>query len=289
MPPTPDPDDWTARGRDALAAYAEPLLRAVAARLMKPRTNQPIDELLDKSIATLTNPPVIDRRIKDLPPAARKLLALVGLSRRPRWKVGHLIPLLAAIGHVEGFTPVQAALEAGLLFPERAPDSPPLEDFAAWLGQAGTLAATVFVHPAVAARARGEDLGLPDLASDDVPAEGSPRTADGLEWPLRLAAVWQQVHAGPVRLTQANTLFKRDQPRLQTDEVLGGPPTDQLAPVPDPGILALFWAAAAGLLEEHDGELRAAAFPPAWDAGLVPVLVSLFAALPDLEAWDPLV
>src|SRR5207248_6473041 len=92
-----------------------------------------------------------------------------------------------------------------------------------------------------------------------------------------------------VRLTQANTLFKRDQTRLQTDEVLGSPPTDQLAPVPDPGILALFWAAAAGLLEEHDGELRAAAFPAAWDAGLVPVLVELFAALPDLEAWDPLV
>ena len=64
MPPTPDPPDWTARGRDALAAYAGPLLRAVAARLVKPRTNQPVDELLDKSAATLTNPPVIDRRIK---------------------------------------------------------------------------------------------------------------------------------------------------------------------------------------------------------------------------------
>ena len=288
MPPTPDADDWTARGRDALAAYAEPLLRAVASRLVKPRTNQLVEELLDKSLATLTNPPVIDRRIKDLPPAARKLLALVGLSRRPRWKVGHLITLLAALGHAEGFAPVQAALEAGLLFPERSPGAPPLNDFAAWLGHAGTLTATVFVHPAVAARARGEDLGLPDLASGDREVAGPPRTADGLEWPLRLAAAWQQVHAGPVRLTQASTLFKRDQTRLQTDDVLGGPPTDQLAAVPDPGILALFWAAAARLLQEHDGELRAAAFPPAWDAGLVPVLVSLFAALPDLEAWDPL-
>ena len=241
--------------------------------------------MLDKSAAALSNPPVIDRRIKDLPPAARKLLALVGLSRRSRWKVGHLITLLASVGHAEGFAPVQAALEAGLLFPERPADGRPLDDFAAWLGQGGTLAATVFVHPAVAARARGEELGLPDLTSDE---RGTARVADGLEWPLWLAAAWQQVHAGPVRLTQANTLFKRDQTRLQTDEVLGSPPTDQLAPVPDPGILALFWAVAAGLLEEHDGELRAAPFPDAWDAGLFPVLVSLFAALPDLEAWDPL-
>src|SRR5436190_65910 len=103
------------------------LATEVAGRLVKPRTNQPVAELLDRSAAALTNPPVIDRRIKDLPPAARKLLALVGLSRRPRWKVGHLITLLASLGHAEGFAPVRAALEAGLLFPERPADGRPLD------------------------------------------------------------------------------------------------------------------------------------------------------------------
>src|SRR5439155_27052262 len=131
----------------------------------------------------------------------------------PRWMVGHLISLLAALGHTEGFVPVQAAIEAGLLFPEVNPLAPPVADFAAWLGSNGTLAAGVFAHPTVAARARGEDLGLPDLSDPETPAGDAPRVADGLEWPLRLAAVWQQVGAGPVRLTQANTLFKRDQTR----------------------------------------------------------------------------
>ena len=46
MPSFSEPDDWTARGRDALSRYAEPLLRAVAARLVRPRTNQPVEELL---------------------------------------------------------------------------------------------------------------------------------------------------------------------------------------------------------------------------------------------------
>src|SRR4051794_8348750 len=98
MPPIPEPEDWSARAREALSRYAEPLLRSVTAKLIKPRTNQPADDLLDKAAATFTNPPVIDRRIKDLPPAARKLLALIGLSRQPRWRVGHLITLVTALG-----------------------------------------------------------------------------------------------------------------------------------------------------------------------------------------------
>jgi hypothetical protein len=287
MPTSPDSDDWSARAHAALIGYAEPLLRAVAGRLVKPRTQVPVEELVEKAVAALQNPPVVDRRVKDLPPAARKLLAVIGRSRQPRWKVGHLIALLSALGHVEGFAPVEAALDAGLLFPEPHPNAPPVADFAAWLGSAGSMAATVFVHPAVAARARGEDLELPDLSTASPPVAVTPRVADGLEWPLRLAALWQQVGAGPVRLTQANLLFKRDQTRLQGDEVLGAPLADGLAAVPEPGVLALFWAAAAGLLDRGPEELRAAAFPPEWDAGLTPVLVRLAAALPHVEAWDP--
>src|SRR5579871_2884872 len=153
MAPTPDPVDWTARARDALARYDEPLLRAVAARLVRPRTQQPAEELIEKSVATLANPPVIDRRIKDLPPAGRALLAAIGLSRQPRWRVGHLINTLAALGHPADFTPIQAVLDEGLLFPEVNPLAPPVADFAAWLGSNGTLAAGVFAPPAVAARA----------------------------------------------------------------------------------------------------------------------------------------
>jgi hypothetical protein len=286
-PNPPDPIDWPDRARYTLSRYDEPLLRAVAARLIKPRTNQPVDELLDKSVAALANAPVVDRRVKDLPAPSRALLAVIGLSRQPRWRVGHLINVLAALGHPAEFAPIQAAMEAGLLFPEVNPLAPPVADFASWLGSNGTLAAGVFAHPTVAARARGEDLGLPDLSDPEAAAGGAARVADGLEWPLRLAAVWQQVGAGPVRLTQGNTLFKRDQTRLQADEVLTAPPADQLAVVPEPGVLALLWSEATELLEETDGELRAAPFPVTWDVGLIPTLVDLFAALPRLEAWDP--
>jgi hypothetical protein len=291
MPPTPESDDWSARARDALSRYAEPLLRAVAGKLVRARTNLPVEDLLDKSVATLANVPVIDRRIKELPPASRKLLALIGLSRQPRWKVGHLLALLAALDHSDGFAPLEAALQAGLLYPDLNPHAPPIDDFPAWLGQAGAIASVVFAHPGVAGRARDEDLELPDLAEASGSAGASPsqgRIADGLDWPLRLAAVRQQVHASPVRLTQANTLFKRDLNRLQADELLNAPAADQLAAVPEPGVLVLSWAVASGLLQETDGELRAVPFPAEWEAGLFSVLTRLFSALPNLEVWDPL-
>ena len=286
MPPS-DPVDWSLRCRDTFGRYAEPLLRAVAAKLIKPRGNQPVEELLEKSVAALTNPPVVDRRIRDLPEPARKLLAIVGLSRQPRWKVGHLLTLLSALGHAEGFAPIASILENGLLFPVLPDGLPPLDDFNAWLGNTGTIAAEVFAHPAVVLRARSEQLGLPAITPADATG-GYPRSADGLDWLLRLAAVRQQVDAGPVRFTQANTLFKKDLIRLQTDEVLSAPPADHIGELRDAGVLALLWAHAAGLLGENAGELQAMAFQSVWEGGLSAVLTELFAAFWRVEAWDPL-
>ncbi|HSQ57646.1 MAG TPA: helicase-associated domain-containing protein [Gemmata sp.] len=281
MLPHPSDEDWSVRCRDAITRYAEPLVRSVAARLIRPRVNQPVEELIAKSVATLGNPPVIDRRIRDLPEASRKLLAIIGLSRQPRWRVGHLLAFLAALGHSEGFAPVADALAAGLLFPNLPPDSPPLTDFA--------LIATgeVFAHPAVSSRARGEDLGFPDLSAGR--EDRSPvRQSDGLDWLLRLAAAWQQVHATPVRFTQTNTLYKKDLTRFQTDDVLASAPADLNVRAADAGVLALYWASAAGLLAERGGELSADPFHPKCEESLAKVLTELFAALWRVEEWDPL-
>lgn len=280
-------DIWTDRTRDALTRYTEPLLRDVAGRLVKFRTPLPPDELVEKSLGTLGNPPVIDRRLKELPDAPRKLLAVIGQSRRPTWKVGHLLTLLASVGHPDGFEPVQTLLNAGLLYPDVTSDSPEVEDFGAWFARAGNVHATVFVHPSVAIRARGEDAGFPNLESAD-PMPGAARQADGLDWPLRLAVAWQQVLTTPARLTQGNALFKRDLGRLQADEVLIAPAFDQLVSIPDPGVLAFFWAVAAGLVKHTDIEHTAAPFPETWETKPAPAVIDLWAGLSAVEPWDPL-
>src|SRR5207302_4538431 len=125
----------------------------------------------------------------------------------------------------------------------------------------------VFAHPLVAARALGEDLGLPSLAVEA--AAGPELEADGLEWPLRLAVLWQQVAAAPLRRTQGGDFFKRDLDRLRADPLLNAPPVEGLAEVPDAGLLAIALATLEGIVRE-EGELRAGRLPEAWDEGLTP-------------------
>ncbi len=297
--------DWSGRCRDTLTRYEEPLLRAVAEKLVRPRTKLPSAELVEKIVTTLTNAPVIDRRLKELPPAARRILAILGCSRQPCWKIGHLLTILAAFDHHDGFTPVQSLLEAGLLFPVLEATTAPVSDFTTWYGAAGMNAARVFTHPQVAARSRTDAWEWPRdptdaslaVTEDQPPAAAAAaaptppdavRHADGWEWPLRLAVVWQQVHAEPVRLTQSGTLFKRDLQRLQTDAVLTAAPVEQPVSVSDAGVLALLWAQAAGLVEERSATLDATAFPAVWAGPLGPLLSELFAALWLVDAWEPL-
>src|SRR5690242_5677073 len=95
---------WAEPVRRTLQLYDEPLLRRCLGRLTRARVLTTPEELVEKAIAALDNPVTVDRRLKELPPAARRLLALVGFSRQPRWPVGPLLLALSALGHDEGLT-----------------------------------------------------------------------------------------------------------------------------------------------------------------------------------------
>ncbi len=110
--------------------------------------------------------------------------------------------------------------------------------------------------------------------------------ADGLEWPLRLAVLWQQVAGAPLRRTQQRDFFKRDLERLRSDPLLAGAPADNLGDLADPGLLAVALALGQGLIQDKDGELLAGFFPPAWQEGLPAMLASLWTALLHLDTWN---
>jgi hypothetical protein len=282
-----DADVWSGLMRQALGRYDEPLLRQVAAKLVRPRNQWPADELIDRAAATVTNPAVIDRRLSELEPAARRLLALLAQSRQPRWRLGNLVELVFALGEsAEPFRPILALFEMGLLYPDPAAlgSANRLKSFEQLIGLAsGGL--TVFAHPAVAARTLGEPPDLPVLP-DVAPAPASVREADGLEWPLRLSALWQLVSAAPLRRTQGGAFFKRDLDRLRGDPVLATAPDDSLAELPDPALLAVALAEAEGIIRDCDGELCAGPLPPSWDDGLPRALESQYAGLFRLDSWD---
>lgn len=307
-----DPAYWSELQRQTLACYDEALLRQVAARLVKPRNQWPVEDLLERGAATIANPVVIDRRLQELTPPARRVLALIGHSRQPYWQLGNLVELTIALGHGDGLQPVLELLEAGLLYPSlhcageklgvNGAPGKKIKSFEQWMGAPGPTGLLVFVPPQIAARALGEDLGLPDLSMEEQSrdrkgAEASPAPlrsrlgfteADGLEWLLRLAVLWQQVIGAPLRRTQQGGFFKRDFERLQQDTLLNTAPTDRLVDVPDVAFLAIALAEQEGMLEEIEGELRAASLPPAWDKGLTAALESLWIDLTRLSTWNPL-
>lgn len=277
-------DGWSSRLRATLQAYDEDLLRRVAAKLFKPRNQWPAEELIERSLATFDNAAVIDRRLKELEPAERRVLALIAHSRQPRWDLGNLIFLLMSLGHAEGLPPILSLLEAGLLHPFLPDGLARLKSFEQWLGQAGNGGLSVFAHPAVTSRALGEDLGLPELGRHK--AERGTQEVDGLDWPLRLTALWQQVSAGPLRRTQQGSLFKRDLDRLTADPLIGEAPADGLAPLPDLALLLTALAEDVGIIATVEGELHAGSLPSTWNDGLPAVLESLWIALPRLTSWD---
>ena len=82
---------WNQHIRTTLKRYDEALLRQVAHKLCKPRNQWPVDELLDRVVATFNNAAMIDRRLKELPAACRQILAVIGQSRQTRWPVGALV------------------------------------------------------------------------------------------------------------------------------------------------------------------------------------------------------
>lgn len=273
-----------------LRRYDEALLRPVAGRLIRPRNHWPLDELIKRCLETLQDVTTIDRRLKELEPAERQLLALVGHSRQLMWDLGNLVELTMSLGQTDGLAPILGLLSAGLFYPAPGEDEPGrngLRSFEYWVASGSAEGRRVLAHPLAVQRALGEPLPF-----DDAPAPVTASTpvleADGLDWPLRLAVLWQQVAAAPLRRTQQGDFFKRDHDRLSADPLLNAASAEGLPTVPDAPFLGVGLGLQLGMLVESDGELRADKVPPSWSEGLAATLAELFQALPRVRGWEPL-
>ncbi len=172
-PPTPPDAFWSDLLQSTLACYDEPLLRLVAGRLVRPRNQWPIADLIERGATTAANPAVIDRRLEELEPASRQVLALIGCSRQPLWNLGNLVEMILALGHPDGLRPIFALFEAGLLFPrvtalQQSGQASKIRSFEQWLALPGG-GLQVFTHPQIAVRAVGEtpEFARPVQRSDE--------------------------------------------------------------------------------------------------------------------------
>ncbi len=271
-----------------LARYSEPLLRKVAARLARPRNQWPADELIVKAQEAIDNPPVLDRRLAELPPAGQRLLSLIGRSRQMDWPLGAAVEMLMALGHKDGLAAVMELLDAGVLFPDLSTMSGKLGTFEQWLATAGGAGLNLFTLPQIASRLAHVDLELDEMPAEMPGLGAATLEADGLEWLLRLGAVWQRVSEAPLRRTQQGGLFKRDVDRIEQDTLLNTAPADKLADAPDLGFMLLEWAEQAGVLVAGDGELLAGRLPEDWGENVADAVAGLLPHLFRLRSWQPL-
>ena len=289
-------EQWSQHTRHTLKRYDEALLRQVAHKLCKPRNQWPVGEILERLVAALNNAAMVDRRLKELPAASRQILAVIDHSRQTRWPVGTLVEILVTLGSEDGLAPLVTLLESGLLLPELFPfgtdpeqeKTDPrsrLKKFENWLSRSEPMP-ILLASPSVTRRVVKEDLGItcPTVAA---PKNATAHEGDGLDWPLRMAVLWQQVLATPLRRTQQGDFFKRDHERLKTDPLLSGAPNDTLTTIPDPGFFGAALALAAGLLREEQAELVAANWPTVWKHSLPLLLVELWTSLSRITSWNP--
>ena len=277
-------EPWLDAVRGIFERYDEALLRPVATRLCRPRNQWPAAELIDRSLATLQNPAVVDRRLKDIPAATRKVLAVVRQSGQASWSIANLCEIGALLGEGIGHEAIVELIEAGLAFPELGAESSrgKIKQLTNWLAQSPL--PRVLIPPSVTDRLEAEPLGL-DGILQPVAVSGIPLESDGLEWLLRLAVVRQRIHGSPLRRTQSRDFFKRDLDRLKDDALLGSSPAG--GDIADVELFAIALALALGLLEETDGEVRIGELPVTWMLGLTAALREMWAALPRMNDWNP--
>jgi hypothetical protein len=160
-----------------------------------------------------------------------------------------------------------------------------MKSFEQWLGAGSRIHHTVYALPLVLERALVIDFALPVLPT--VSVVGTVHEADGLEWPLRLAALWQLLKKGAIRQTQVGEFFKRDLDRLRLDPVLNAPPSQNLVDLPDPGLLAVALGQVTGVLQMNAAEVKSGCLPAAWQGDPTAALRSLWEAVPLIENWNP--
>lgn len=272
--------------RDALACYDEPLLRRVAGRLLNPRSHWPVEDLIERSVPALSNIPALDRRLRNLPPACRQLLAVVAHSQQPRWSVAGLVELLASLGQRDGLAPLVALMDEGYLLPDLDASArpPTIRDFETYLGTALFARQRVLFVPAVVRRCRHEPIDWPALEPVRLVLGGASE-ADGFDWPTRLSALWQEAALTPFRMTLGGVLFKRDVSRLRDDALLNRP-SDHAPQVPAFGSLLVEVALRLGLLQRGDNELVAGRFGPIWQGPLAGLLGTIWVELLNVERWN---
>lgn len=273
--------------RETLSVYAEDLLEELArhaARYSRPKKPQPPIELLE---STLTNKKLVSKMIADLTAGQQQALIVFRRSPMVYWRWDHAVRLLTALEVVSPYRTLQELLAAGFLCMRPAHGGDPLSRFEI----ADGLPREALPYVGLAAPLAEIDLEITEPAApitgSEAPATGW-RDADGWEFPIRLAVLWRLALRAPIKRTQQNLLFKRDQERISTDPLLGASTLDTVAPIENLGILTYALADGQGWLGQGDEQSPVSSLEAAWPMELYDLQLYIARSLLTIEFWNEL-
>lgn len=273
--------------RLGLGKYSEELLTATVARAARFSRAKRSGEPADQMIRTLANGKIVAKLVANL--TSDQQIALDVLRRAPFlvWRWDHAVRLLKCHGIESPYPVLQELLAAGLLWMQKPEGNGPLVRFDVPEG----IPLELLPRVAIAAPILDQPLALNKHKSplSPIPSLEGWRRADGWEWPIRLAILWQRAWLSPIKRTQQGELFKRDKDRLLNDPLLSSQTLDTLEPIADPGILVYRLAQDQGWLDpSEDEQAPRAPLVQIWPTELPDVLLACARGLTTTDAWNEL-
>lgn len=273
--------------RRGLAKYSEDLLESTAARATRFTRSKRSGDAVEQIVRTLRNEKAVSKMIADLSRPQQATLSILRRACRIPMRWDHAVRILSCLGIESPYPVLQELLSAGLLWMQKPASQEPLVRYEVPDGLPPELLPTI----SLSAPLFEQTLSLPETKCPlpSSKATGAWRSADGWEWPIRLAVLWQASWLAPIKRTQQRQLFKKDRERLTGSGILSAETLDSLAKIPEAGLLVYHLAQDQGWLNpSEDEQSPQAPLWQVWPDELVDVLVQCGRGLVTADVWNEL-
>ncbi|MBY0586918.1 helicase-associated domain-containing protein [bacterium] len=273
--------------RQYLSRYSADLLQGVCEQASRFSRAKRLDDPVEQLIKTLGNEKALAKMLDRHGEGGTRAVAVLRRSPFVPWRWDHAIAVLESVGVESPYTLLLEFLEMGILAMKRNTTDDPIVRFDVVTGASpASLPLVTLAGPIVSQTFSSFEIESP-LPSEK-PA-GSFRQADGWEWPMRLAILWQMTWLAPIKRTQQRLLFKKDRERLTLNPLLAAETLDSLVRVPDPGLMIYQLALDQGWLDPVvEEQSPTAPLWQVWPDDLAALSRIIGRGLVTLEDWNEL-
>lgn len=273
--------------RATLAAYDQKLLEKTALRACRFSQAKKEPDLIKRLERSLASKRSVSKHAAQLDEHEQLALSLFAQTPLVRWRWDHAMQMLTSCGHASPYLAVQSLLGEGLLCMRKPYSQDPLVRFEVADGAMGAALPVISLAAAIDPEHLSIAPLLPPL--EQVIECQKWRQCDGWEFPLRLAVLWRLASLSPIKRTQQDKLFKRDQERILRNPLITSPLLDCPESIEDSGNFIYRLALHQGWLPSRlDEQSPTGNLGEVWPEDLADLLLQCGRDLVLLEDWNEL-